>query len=222
MSIVAVTACYGRTLEPYDEPKWPPKGVDAAFAFTDDVRWFELGWKRPPHERNNRDLSPRMRGKGPKAAAHLFGIDADDVVWIDASMVRTGRSVETALELVPAGGVGCFAHRWRDCIYEEAEASLAPGFGRYKNEPIREQVANYRRAGHPERGGLWELGCIVWRGAQKRIGESWLAEMLAWTSQDQLSFPVVCRRHGITPTRLPGNAVENPWFRYHPHAKDDA
>jgi len=218
---IAITACYGRNkLEPYDMPKWPPKGVDEAFAFTDDVRWFELGWQRPPFERNNGDLSPRMRGKAPKAAPHLFGFD-DDIVWLDASMVRTGESLKSAFELVPVGGVGCFAHRWRDCIYDEAEASVATGFNRYAREPIREQVAHYRRQGHPERHGLFELGCILWRGAQKLVGEAWLAEMLSWSSQDQLSFPVVCRRYGVTPTRLPGNALSNPWFNYTPHQGTD-
>lgn len=219
--ITAVTACYSRRgpLEPYDEPKWAPKGVGAAYAFTQDRRWFSLGWT-PGTMRNNLEMSPRLQGKAPKAAPHLLGIDGDDVLWLDASMMRTGRDVRSLFELVPPGGVGCFRHRFRPCVYEEATASVAPGFDRYVKEPILEQVTHYRRMGHPDNDGLYELGLVVWRGAQRVLGAPWLAEMMAFSSQDQLSFPVVCRRHGITPTVLPGTAVRNAWYEYVQHRED--
>lgn len=217
--MIVVTSCFSKNpVRPYDHPKRPPSGVDA-YAFVDDPLWYEAGWRKPL-ARNNRLLHPRMRAKAPKAAPHLF-FDDPDVLWLDSSMVWRGRDVASLFACVPPGGVGCFRHRFRECIYDEADASLAPGFDRYTREPIREQVAHYRSQGHPERHGLWEMGIIVWRGAQRVVGERWLAEMLAWTSQDQISWPVVCRAHGVTPTRLNGTATENDWFTYVDHIGEE-
>ena len=219
--MIVVTACFSRNpAQPYDSPKRPPDGVDEAVCFTDDPAWFDAGWQPPPHDRNCLIVHPRFRGKAPKAAPHLFFGD-QDVLWIDSSMRWTGKSLSSLFDCVHPGGVGCFKHRFRDCVYEEAEASLAPGFHRYTREPIREQVAHYRTRGHPERFGLWELGTIVWRGAQRIIGERWLSEMLAWTSQDQLSFPIACRAHGLNPVTLRGDAVTNEWFHYETHNLHD-
>lgn len=216
--MIVVTASYGRG-RAYDEPKRPPPGVSAAYAFTDDPRWYEAGWLPGP-SRNNATISPRYRGKGPKCAPHHY-FDDLDVLWIDASMQSTGSDIRALLDVVPRGGVGCFRHRFRTCIYQEAEASLAPGFTRYVDEPIREQVAHYRARGFPENAGLWEMGCIFWRGMQFRLGDEWMSEQLAWTSQDQLSFPVVARRHRVEPTPMAGNAVQNQFFVYRDHEVDE-
>lgn len=219
--MVIVTACYSRNpLQPYDNPKSPPDGCPA-YCFTDDPLWYEVGWSRPPRERNNLLIHPRMRGKAPKCAPHLMGISDDDVLWIDSSMRWTGVDLSGLFALVPVGGMGCFRHRFRECIYDEAEASLAPGFDRYRKEPIREQVEHYRSQGYPARAGLWENGLIVWRGMQKRIGARWLGEMLCWTSQDQLSLPYVLGLCSIQPTVLPGTAVKNDWFEYAGHNQSD-
>jgi hypothetical protein len=167
--------------------------------------------------RDNTHLSGRYLGKAPKCAPHLLGHEDPDIIWIDGSMRWTGEDLAGLLALVPHGGVGMYRHRFRTCVYEEAAASH---FYRYDGEPIDQQAEHYRRQGHPEHWGLWEAGIIVWRGAHRAMGAAWLAEQLAWTSQDQISLPVVLRRLGVTVTDLaPGNVVDNPWFKYEEHLR---
>jgi hypothetical protein len=169
--------------------------------------------------RDNTRLSGRYLCKAPKCAPHLLGHKQKDILWIDASMRWTDRPLDDLFAQVPEGGVGIFQHRWRDCIYAEATASVTrPGWNRYEGEPIMEQVRHYRGEGHPPNWGLWETGILVWRGAQHVIGERWLAEQLVWTSQCQISLPYVLRQHGIVATSLqPGTVVDNPWFKYEEH-----
>lgn len=168
--------------------------------------------------RENGTLDGRYLGKAPKCAPHLLGHKDRDIIWVDASMRYRFDGLQTLLGQVPEGGVGLFRHRFRDCIYTEAAHSLE--MPQYKRQPIVQQTRHYQREGHPSGWGLWECGIIVWRGAQHRIGERWLAEQLAWSSQDQISLPFVLRELGVKVTDLsPGSVVDNPWFRYQEHGR---
>ncbi len=169
--------------------------------------------------RNNAILPGRYVAKAVKCAPHLLGHLGRDIVWVDGSMEWTGKSLGSLLEQVPLGGVGVFRHRERDCIYAEAEASIE-NRRRYMNEPIAQQAEHYRAMGHPAHDGLWETGLIVWRGAQRWLGAPWLAEMLAWSSQDQISFPYVARDSTSMVTDLSGgDAWKNEWFEAKAHLR---
>jgi len=90
----------------------------------------------------------------------------------------------------------------------------------YHGEPLEAQIAHYRALGHPEHWGLWACGIIVWRGAQRKLGAEWLAQQMIWTSQDQISLPLLLRQKGVDMTDLsPGNVFDNPWFVYESHLK---
>jgi len=58
-------------------------------------------------------------------------------------------------------GLAAHAHTARDCIYEEAVASVAYP-EKYSTQPIMEQVDSYRAEGHPEHWGLWACGTLAW------------------------------------------------------------
>lgn len=156
------------------------------------------------------------------------GLDPD-VVWIDANMEVTSPAfVREALSFCEEG-IALHRHPRRDCIYEEAEASLGleSQGGKYDGQPIREQVAHYYARGHPAHWGLWACGTIAWNRKDLRarsLGFSWLAECERWSFQDQLSFPYVCRKLDIQPGSFPFDQIEgwrptlfNRWLRIHPH-----
>lgn len=166
--------------------------------------------------RENVNLSGRYLCKGPKCAPQLVGYRDRDVLWVDGSMEWTGEPLDGLFGLVPIGGVGMYRHRERTDLYREAIASIESG--RYEGEPIAEQAAFYMENTTPEPLGLWETGIIVWRGAQGLLGPRWLAEQLAWTSQDQISLPRAASVTGTTITSLsPGTSWENPWFVWKGH-----
>jgi len=173
------------------------------------------------------------RGAHPNMAAKRFKLLPDVshryVIWIDANMEVTSRSfAREALGFIH-DGIALHKHPRRDCIYDEAEASLGAESqnGKYEGLGIEEQVARYWDEGHPKNAGLYACGTIAWdRGDPKarRLGLEWLGECARWTYQDQLSFPVVCRRLGIQPGVFPFSQIErrapvlsNRWLKIHPH-----
>lgn len=154
--------------------------------------------------------------------------DSERVLWIDANMEVTSPSFAREALACVHDGIAVFRHPRRMCIYDEAEVLL--NSAKYRRLPIREQVAQYRAAGHPDQGGLYASGVIAWDVIDPRaqaLGEEWMTEVERWTVRDQLSLPVVVRRLGIEPGTFPGALREpqysapgysgNRWLRIWPH-----
>jgi hypothetical protein len=221
-----VTACYGGVDTVLRRPATQDIPVDWV-CFTDQP---DLAVPAPWQVVH---APPRFAHPGLAAKVHKTTptVDATDVVWIDASIEVTSRSFVRAALAARHDGIATFKHPRRQCIYDEAEASLgseAQG-GKYADQPLLDQVAAYRAEGHPEHGGLYACGVVAWDLANPRaveLGRQWLAECERWSWQDQLSFPVVCRRLGITPGVFPVRQIErhgrgflaNRWLRIHGHS----
>jgi len=171
-------------------------------------------WWIDDHGGPSPTLPPRYRSKGPKACPQFYGVSSYNVLWIDASLLTTGKDIASLFALVPPGGVGAFKHRFRDNVLDEAIESAK--LKRYASENVIEQAKRT-----PALRGLYETGVIVWRGAQHTMGVRWLAEMLAWSSQDQISFPHAAIETDTEITSLPGSSVDNEWFKYQQHTRED-
>jgi hypothetical protein len=152
-------------------------------------------------------------------------------VWIDASHEITSKSfVREALD-ARHDGVAAFKHPRRDCIYDEAEASLgAEGQGgKYESQPLLEQVARLpgRRPSGARRAVGVRSGRLGPRQPERRRARKSVARReRRWSWQDQLSLPVAARRLGITPGVFPVRQIErsdgrgflaNRWLRIWAH-----
>lgn len=181
-------------------------------------------------DRHDDGLHPNLAAKRFKVLPHQ-ACDDPDVVWIDASMEITSPAFAREALAARSNGVAAWKHPRRDCIYDEADASVGhEGGHKYADVPIREQAEHYQRAGHPPHWGLWACGTVAWDTSDARIrafGELWWSECVRWTYQDQLSFPVVARQLGLRPGSFPIRQIErratrrpwleNRWLRIHPH-----
>src|SRR5207244_2518916 len=100
---------------------------------------------------------------------------------------------ELALAELGADDALFMSHPWRDCIYDEREASHPNP--KYDGQPTDEQVTSYRDQGHPEHWGLIHSGLIVRRDNERvrAFDESWWQEIVRWSIQDQLSLPPLLR-----------------------------
>jgi hypothetical protein len=174
---------------------------------------------------------PRRRGEHPRMTAKRvkmldFPVAPSDYrIWIDANMrvKHPAFPVEVAT-LCGDAPIALWAHPDRDCIYDEAMASLILALEKYDREPIVAQVGHYARNGHPAHAGLYAGGCVVWnlqRPVTRVIAAAWLAECQRWSYQDQLSLPVVLRRFDVTPVLLPGDLRDNRWLTIGPHLRFD-
>ena len=222
MTVTIVTALYGR----YDVPRAQvEQDVDTQWLlYTDDrdlrppAPWqvvIERAWHPDPRRAaKHRKMCP----------PHL----TDDVIWVDANMQVTARTFAREALASRHDGIALFRHPRRDDIYDEAAASVGAESqgGKYDGEPIWEQVEHYRAEGHPPHSGLWAGGTIAWHLPEAAsIGHAWQSEVERWSTQDQLSLPVVLRRAGVRPGVFPVRQIEgrgpgflhNRWLRIHGH-----
>jgi hypothetical protein len=155
---------------------------------------------------------PNRAAKWPKLRPWNF-TTAPASIWIDASFRVT--SPRFAIEVISyAQPIAQFAHPWRDCIYDEATASV--GLPKYQGERIAEQADYYREKGHPRSWGLWAAGVIARRHttAVRDLASVWSQEIITWSFQDQISQPYALRATGLRPASLPGTHFANDWVRY--------
>jgi hypothetical protein len=178
-----------------DDPELRPEG------------WSVVGLPRP-------GMHPNRAAKQAKLHPWQF-TEAPVSVWVDASFrVTSGGFAEQMLDALQFGDVAQFVHPWRDCVYEEAAASMM--LTKYDGEPVREQAQHYLREGHPEHWGLWAAGVIARRHTRDVVlfGDRWAREIGMWSFQDQISEPVALRESGLRPVSLWGTHMANPWLQY--------
>jgi len=183
---------------------------------TVDVRWVTV-----QDDPRYADLHPRTAAKRPKLFPWEY-TTTECSVWIDGSFaIISPDFAAMVLDVLASTDLAMFRHPWRNCIYDEVNASR--GMAKYQNLPMDEQVATYRAAGHPEHWGLWETGVIARRHTPVNLDLScdWWDEIMRWTYQDQLSWPTVLRRHDVRPTELAGLRTQNPWLEWQGHLRED-
>jgi Protein of unknown function (DUF616) len=219
-------AVYTAVTAGYDQLSVLPVIRDVDFIlFSDDdfSNRSTMGWKLRsiPHRSNH--LSPRMRAKWPKLQPHVFLSEYAASIWIDAShAIVSPTFVDEMMACADPSGFALHKHPSRDCIYDELVASEA--YAKYDGQPMRAQVDHYREQGHPEHWGLWACGSMarIHMAKVNEVMDSWWAECLNWSYQDQLSLPTVMRRHGWRPQEFPHHQVhDNPWFIIKEHPRND-
>ena len=210
MTVAVVSAIFGG----YDKPSPPlPQSEDCSFTLVTDRPGKVFGWDVVVE---HSDEHPRMASKWPKLRPWEYApLDAHTWVWIDgAFQIRSETFVAEAVAASDAP-VSMWAHPWRDCLYDEAEASVP--LAKYATTPVLEQAEHYRAQGFPEHAGLWAAGLIVYRKRCTELADAWQAEMERWGYQDQISLPVALASTQTPITALPYGLHQGPWLLWRPH-----
>ena len=210
-AVAMVTAIYGG----YDQPRptLPQYGGNVEWVLVTDDETIpdgHLGWRVVYEPRPG--MAPMRASRPPKLRPWEY-TDAPASVYMDASVWVTSPSLAADF-LAAADPVSSFAHPDRDCLFDEAEVAAVQA--RYAAEPVAAQAVHYREAGHPEHWGLWENTIIGRHHTPEviKMGEAWAAEVDAWSTHDQMSFPFVLRQAGLRAGVLPGRALGSPWHRW--------
>lgn len=215
MTAVLYTAIYG---DRYDTPKQVAQAGCGSVLFTDDPELEgparAAGWEEVVVDPLDRLPTPMLRAKWWKCRPDLALPDAEVTLWIDGSMTPLAGYAERCVAALHGADVALTPHPWRDCIYDELEASV--GLPKYDAPAMRAQCDAYRAAGHPGHWGLFASGAIARRAgrAVREFGHLWWRENLERSWQDQLSLPVVLRRCGNVRW-----AANMPWAQWWAHAE---
>ena len=217
MSIAVYTAVCGG----YDELKAHPEIADVDFIAFSDVEIESEFWDVRVVKKSHKH--PRDDAKKFKLFPHEYLENYEYTIWIDASHeIATSSFAIEAVDAIGDSGFALYDHPWRNCIYEEAEASLT--MEKYRDLPIQDQVNSYRDEGHPKNWGLFACGTLARRNTEQvaDVMDAWADEIDQWTYQDQLSLPVVCRRMDFRPDFFPHHQVMgNPWTAIRYHTRED-
>lgn len=198
MSVAVVSALYG----PYDtviEPVPQRMTVERWIMVTDRPDLIAPGWEVIVEPRPH--VHPNVAAKVPKLFPEWYAPEVDVTVWMDASCRPTPSTVGiTAMAArATSRGLSLLTHPNRDDIGDEVPASEGC-WPKYEGLPMREQVDHYFSRGMPRSWGLWATG-LIGRTYQfnHEIGKDWMAEIVRWGFQDQLSLPYVLWNWGIRP-----------------------
>lgn len=193
MNITLYTAIYG---EGYDRPKslaGVPNNVKRVL-FTDISALEAPGWE-VRFDPLSHLPSPMLRSKMWKCLSHEALPDTDIAIWIDGSITPLAGFTANAVNKLGTDELALTQHPLRDCIYAEREAS-AP-LPKYNAEAMRLQIEMYAGEGHPAHWGLFASGITVRRHTRtiERFNKDWWDHNRLYSWQDQLSLPVLVKRH---------------------------
>jgi TOD1/MUCI70, glycosyltransferase-like domain len=206
MKVLVYTAVFGN----YDKPK-----IHAPQNIHIDYLSF--------HEENSVDLPSFLQNKHPRYKAKYYKLHPyilndyeryDYVIWLDGSgTFLAPNSVEELIKYCNKG-YAVFRHPDRNCIYEEW--AFCKEFQKYKDQPLLDQVDAYRKEGYPRYNGLYACGVII-RDTRKdftQLDNYWMKENLQWSYQDQLSFPYILWKYGISIDVIDLSLVENAYVKF--------
>jgi hypothetical protein len=160
---------------------------------------------------------PVRNAKIYKVLSHKYFPDSEYTVWIDGTRFLTCDIHLLIDKYLCNTDMALFAHRWRDCIYEEAKICIDDE--RDDPEIIKAQMERYRKEGYPEKNGLITGGIILRRNTSlsRRINMQWWDEICNYSRRDQLSFNYVAYKNNLSYGVIGGDYYHNPYFGYVPH-----
>lgn len=214
--MIAYTSIYGG----YDplRPHADHPDVDAWLCFTDNPDLQAPGWETviEPARYEHPRLSAKWRKCHPP--------DAERSIWVDGSLHVHNPDYFTMLAgLLDTADMAFFRHPNRDNIRDEAVASHAIAWEKYKDCDVHGQVNRYEQRKSTGGLGLWASTTFGRNHtpAVLQMGAAWMAHCDLLTYQDQLSLPVLLDDYGITVAPIPGRLTPNEWFWWCAHTRSD-
>ena len=226
---VVYTAIFGQ----YDQlltPKVVPDNCDFV-CFTDTSVQSDV-WQVRAVTRAHED--PTRNARMYKVLPHRYLGGYDVSVWIDGNILVRGDVTECIAKNLKADNLAAYDHAYakhrdknttsdiRHSAYDEADVLLSLAKrGRVKDDPvlIQQQVKRYKDEGYE--GTRTALTNTLFRRHNKtsvvEAMELWWSEIRRGSKRDQISFPYVLWKTGLSINWIEDNARENKYFVVQPH-----
>ena len=197
MRVAVVSSCYGG----YDTPQ-PPTRQDTyhevEFIMVTDgpeqwPGWYNIYEPRP-------HLHPNVAAKYAKMFPQDYAVLADYTIWVDAGSTFSPRMVERVLAKASSDEWVMYRGTRSSKLIEEVGASRT--MEKYAQLPLEQQASHYLNGEYPD-DQLWGTGIIGRsRWSNQLLGNSWLAEIVRWGFQDQISFAYLRWLYSMHPIDL--------------------
>lgn len=213
MRVAVVSSCYGDYDSPWEPPGAAQPGLEVEWHMvTDGDPW--PGWIN--HVEPRPHVHPNLAAKYAKARPGAY-TGAELTVWVDAG-ARIGVGFWTWLDGMAQPGEHWIMYRHPQRTRLADEVIVSRTLPKYGPLPMEDQIEWYLRAGYPDEN-LWATGLIVrWNTPEAdRVGTLWLAEMLRWGFQDQLSFAYVAWSERLEVRAVPGSLFSGDYVSFTDH-----
>lgn len=150
-----------------------------------------------------------------KMLPHIFFPDTEYSLYLDANIISKVPLNRLVREWLQDTDIAVFGHTTRDCLFDEANECIRLELD--DKETIEKHIERYKD--FPKHKGLYQCGVILRRHTPqiKRLNEAWWAEYCVGCKRDQVSFPYVLEKEGVTINSIKGHAYTHNWFEYFNH-----
>lgn len=191
------------------------KGAKAV-CFTDDPNLKSEKWEIRFIPSLYKDV--RRDSRTVKLLPHIFFPEAEYSLYLDGNIICKVPIQRIIHEWLQDDDIAVFRHHTRDCLFQEAEECIRLGLD--CTTVIRNHVARYRDEGFRSHKGLYQCGVILRRHTPriKRLNEAWFAQYMTGCKRDQVSFPYVLEKEGVSINGIDSYAYLHDYYEYRNHA----
>ncbi len=188
------------------------KGVRAV-CFTDNPELKSDVWEIKLIPNLFKDI--RRDSRVVKMLPHIYFPHTEYSLYLDANIILKVPLNRLIKEWLQDTDIAVFGHTTRDCLFDEAKECIRLELD--NKETIEQHIEKYKN--FPKHKGLYQCGVILRRHTPqiKRLNEAWWAEYCTGCKRDQVSFPYVLDREGVTINSIKGHAWTHEWFEMDNH-----
>lgn len=188
------------------------KGAKAV-CFTDDPKLKSEKWEIRQIPNLYKDI--RRDSRTVKMLPHIFFPEAKYSLYLDGNIISKVPMQRMIDEYLQDEDIAVFKHHTRDCLFDEAQECIRLGLD--SREAIEGHIRRYE--GFPKHKGLYQCGMILRRHTPKikRLNEAWFSQYMTGCKRDQVSFPYVIEKEGISIFAINSFAYMHDYFEYRNH-----
>lgn len=199
---IAVYTCVFGQYDKIHQPISLPDNVD--YYIITDICNKDFGvWKKVDISKFSnqiKDFSNVEKNRWFKMHAHLvFGKDYRYSLYIDGNVLPVTDFTEFA-NRIGEPGIAMFWHRYNNCVYQEAMYNIYDIKKTNENE-IYKQIEYLKEMGMPSDYGMTTCNVIARDHSNLvcvKLMEDWWQEFMLNCRRDQLSFPYVAWKNGVS------------------------
>lgn len=187
-----------------------------AVCFTDNPKLTSEVWEiRLLPQRIFQDV--RRDSRIPKMLPHIFFPDAEYSLYLDGNIISKVPIQRLIDEWLVDADIAVFKHSTRNCLYDEAQECIRLELD--KQDVIEKHAARYKAENFPVQKGLYQCGVILRKHTPKikRLNEAWFSQYCTGCKRDQVSFPYVIEKEGISINAIDSHAWIHPYFEMDNH-----
>lgn len=158
----------------------------------------------------------RRDSRTVKLLPHIYFPEAEYSLYVDGNIICKVPIQRIIHEWLQDDDIAVFKHHTRDCLFQEAKECIRLGLDTPEN--VNAHIERYKD--FPEHKGLYQCGMILRRHTPriKRLNEAWHAQYVTGAKRDQISFPYVLEKEGVSIFAIDSYAYLHDYFEYRNHA----